>query len=101
MSLSLASERERPCGLEVRNRAVRVREVAGGTSDPGATVALRGRAMFRGKRADTMVSTIEKTYSVNFNVRSDALLGNLLEDRGFDSLSQLLDAYHGRAAQHA
>jgi hypothetical protein len=52
--------------------------------------------MFQRKRSDTLVSSVERTYGINLNVRSDALLGNLLVDRGFDSLSQLLDAYHGR-----
>jgi hypothetical protein len=38
---------------------------------------------------------------VNLNARGDTLLGNLLEKRGFDSLSQLLAAYHGNLSQHA
>jgi len=57
--------------------------------------------MFQRKRADTLVGTIERTYGVNLNARSDALLGNLLRDRGFDSQSQLLDAYHKRLMYHA
>src|SRR5437867_3274840 len=57
--------------------------------------------MFRQTRDDTMVGTIEKRYGINLNARGDALLGNLLDDRGFDSLSQLLDAYHGRARSSA
>ena len=57
--------------------------------------------MFQRKRSDTLVSTVEQTYGINLNTRADALLGNLLQDRGFDSLSQLLDAYHGRATAHA
>jgi antiphage defense system Thoeris ThsB-like protein len=57
--------------------------------------------MFTRKRGDTLASTIERQYGVNLNVRSDMLLGNLLEERGFDSLSQLLDAYRGRLTDHA
>lgn len=57
--------------------------------------------MFQRKRSDTLVSNIEQTYGINLNTRADTLLGNLLEDRGFDSLSQLLNAYHGRASYHA
>lgn len=53
--------------------------------------------MFRRIRDDTRIDTIEARYSINLNSRGDALLGNLLEERGFDSLSQLLNAYYGRA----
>ena len=41
--------------------------------------------MFRRKRDDTRIDTIERLYGINLNARGDALLGNLLEDRGFDS----------------
>jgi hypothetical protein len=51
---------------------------------------------FRAKRADTKVASIEATYGINLNARSDMLLGNLLDERGFDSLSQLLEAYRGK-----
>lgn len=57
--------------------------------------------MFRQKRADTLVGTIERTYNINLNARADALLGNLLKDRGFDSLSQLLRAYRGELIEPA
>ncbi len=57
--------------------------------------------MFRRKRDDTMVGTIEQKYGIQLNARSDMLLGNLLEERGFESLSQLLQAYHGRLTYHA
>lgn len=57
--------------------------------------------MFHKKRDDTLVRTIEQDYGIDLNVRGDTKLGNLLEDRGFDSLSQLLDAYHGRLFSHA
>lgn len=57
--------------------------------------------MFRQKRDDTYVGTIERTYRVNLHARSDMLLGNLLYERGFESLSQLLTAYRGQATTHA
>jgi hypothetical protein len=56
--------------------------------------------MFRAKRSDTTVGSIEKKYGVNLNARSDMLLGNLLEERGFESQSQLLSAYYGRLFEH-
>jgi hypothetical protein len=57
--------------------------------------------MFTRKRSDTRVDTIEAQYGIDLNARGDTLLGNLLEQRGFDSLTQLLDAYRGRATEHA
>lgn len=48
-----------------------------------------------------MIGSVELSYGLNLNARADALLGNLLVDRGFDSLSQLLTAYHGNATSHA
>lgn len=57
--------------------------------------------MLKRKRSDTSVQSIEETYGIDLHVRSDALLGNLLRTRGFRSLSQLLDAYHGRLTYHA
>jgi hypothetical protein len=57
--------------------------------------------MFFRKRADTKVATIEKNYSVDLNARGDMLLGNLLEDRGFCSQTQLLNALSGRLTEHA
>ena len=56
--------------------------------------------MFRAKRSDTRVANIEQTYGINLNARGDMLLGNLLEERGFDSQSQLLEAYYGRLNYH-
>jgi hypothetical protein len=56
--------------------------------------------LFQRKRSDTLVSSIENDYGLNLNARSDALLGNLLRDRGFESLSQLIDAYRGRLTYH-
>lgn len=57
--------------------------------------------MYRRKRDDTLIDTIEQQYRINLNARADTQLGNLLDDRGFDSLSQLLDAYYGRLPYHA
>src|SRR5437016_98645 len=57
--------------------------------------------MFRAKRSDTTVRTIESTYGIDLNARDDTLLGNLLDQRGFDSVSQLVEAYHGRLQYHA
>lgn len=58
-------------------------------------------SVFRKKRDDTEVGTIEQQYGISLNTRSDMLLGNLLDERGFDSLSQLLDAYRGKLTYHA
>ncbi len=57
--------------------------------------------MFTAKRSDTLVRSIEATYNIDLNARGDMTLGNLLEKRGFDSLTQLLTAYRGNAASHA
>ena len=57
--------------------------------------------MFRKKRVDTTVRSIEKQYRINLNARSDMLLGNLLVRRGFHSLSELLKAYHCKLTYHA
>lgn len=56
--------------------------------------------MFNMKRRDTMIGTVEDTYGVNLNARRDMLLGNLLDERGFESLTQLLNAYRGRLNFH-
>lgn len=55
---------------------------------------------FARKRSDTLTGTIEDTYNINLNTRRDTLLGNLLDDRGFDSLTQLLQAYRGNLREH-
>jgi len=57
--------------------------------------------MFVRKRGDTRVGTIEHQYGINLNARADMLLGNLLQERGFDSLTQLLQAYNRRLTYHA
>lgn len=57
--------------------------------------------VFRVKRDDTLVKTIEKQYGIDLHARGDMKLGTLLDERGFDSLSQFLNAYYGRARSHA
>jgi len=56
--------------------------------------------VFRQKRDDTLVSSIEKMYGIDLRARGDMRLGNLLAERGFKSLSQFLDAYRGRLSTH-
>jgi len=46
---------------------------------------------FRKKREDTKIGTIEKKYGVDFDVRSDKKLGSYLKEKGFPSLSKLLN----------
>ena len=57
--------------------------------------------MFRAKRSDTTVRSIEHQHGIDLNARSDMQLGNLLRQRGFDSLSQLLQAYRQKLTYHA
>ncbi len=42
------------------------------------------------KRSDTKMGTIEKKYGRDFGVRSDKQLGNFLKEKGYPSLSKLL-----------
>jgi hypothetical protein len=56
--------------------------------------------MYRQKRADASVGAIEAAYGVRLNTRSDAKLGNLLEQRRFESLSQLVRAARGKQFTH-
>ena len=44
----------------------------------------------REKRGDTHVGTIERSYGIDFGVRSDMHLDTLLEDKGVDSLNDLI-----------
>ena len=46
---------------------------------------------FRRKREDTLIKTIEKSYNVDFGVRSDTKLGTYLKDKGLPSLAKALD----------
>jgi len=57
--------------------------------------------MFRATRDDTLVRTIEDRYGIDLHARGDSKLGNLLEKRGFESLTQLLRAYRGELTSHA
>jgi hypothetical protein len=57
--------------------------------------------LFRSLRDDTLVKTIEARYDIDLHARGDTKLGNLLEHRGFESLTQLLKAYRGELAYHA
>lgn len=45
----------------------------------------------RKKRSDTRVSTIEKHYNVDFDVRGDMHLKTLLKRNGVDSLNDLME----------
>lgn len=56
--------------------------------------------MFNALRSDTLIRTIEGRYGIDLNARGNTKLGNLLSDRGFDSLTQLLNAYHGHLRYH-
>ncbi|MBL4644748.1 MAG: hypothetical protein JKX80_02685 [Candidatus Pacebacteria bacterium] len=47
---------------------------------------------FVAKRFDTKVETIEKKYGVDLGVRSDMKLGNFLKQKGYKSLSALLNS---------
>ena len=57
--------------------------------------------MFRSTRDDTLIKTVEARYGIDLHARGDAKLGNLLERRGFGSLTQLLKAYRGDLTYHA
>lgn len=57
--------------------------------------------MFDRKRRDTKVETIERSCGIDLHPRGDMLLGNLLEERGFGFLTQLVAAYRMRATSHA
>jgi len=57
--------------------------------------------VFRLKRSDTFVSSVERDHGIDLHSRSDARLGNLLRERGFSSLTELLKAYSGRLDYHA
>jgi hypothetical protein len=57
--------------------------------------------MFRSTRDDTLIKTIEDRYGVDLHARGDTKLGNLLEKRGFDSVTQLMKAYRCQLNRHA
>ncbi len=59
------------------------------------------RDLFARKRSNTLVSTVESQYGLRLNACADMKLGNLLEQRGFESQTQLIRAYRGQLASHA
>jgi len=42
------------------------------------------------KRYDTKISTIEAKYNIDLGVRGDMKLGNYLKEKGYPSLSKML-----------
>ncbi len=50
----------------------------------------------RKKREDTHVGTIEQVYNRDFGVRDDMHLGELLKQKGMDSLHQLVSSNLGK-----
>ena len=52
-----------------------------------------GDGRLREKRGDTHVGTIERQYGIDLGVRSDMHLDTLLQQRGVQSLNDLI---HGR-----
>jgi hypothetical protein len=56
--------------------------------------------LFRRKRADALVCSIEATYGIKLNARSDTKIGNLLRQRRFESVSQLVRAARGKQFAH-
>jgi len=50
----------------------------------------------RKKREDTHVGTIEQAYNRDFGVRADMHLGELLNQKGMDSLHQLVNSNLGK-----
>ena len=56
--------------------------------------------MFRVKRSDTLVRSIEETHKIHLNARGDMKLRTLLAQCGFASLSQLLKAARGQLTFH-
>jgi MTH538 TIR-like domain (DUF1863) len=56
--------------------------------------------MFRRKRGDTLVRTLEKKYSVDLGVRGDMKVSNLLARRGADSVTKLVKEATRTAATH-
>lgn len=53
------------------------------------------RQPFRKKRSDTKIATIEQKYGRDFGVRSDKKLGNYLKEKGYGSLTELLNSNDG------
>lgn len=53
--------------------------------------------MFAPVPANTRVDEIERRYGIDLNCRGDATIGNVLQRRGFASVSSLVRAYRGQA----
>lgn len=49
------------------------------------------KGQFRRKREDTLIGNIEKTYKVDFGVRTDMQLGTYLKEKGLPSLAKALE----------
>jgi hypothetical protein len=47
--------------------------------------------LFKKRRFDTKIKTIEKDYGIDLGVRGDMKLGNYLKKKGFKSLSKMLE----------
>lgn len=56
----------------------------------GAGRVKNDKGQFVTKRFDTKISTIEKQYGVDLGVRGDMKLGNYLKEKGYPSLSKML-----------
>lgn len=56
--------------------------------------------MFRAIRSDTLIRTVEQRYKIDLHARGDMKVGNLLDQRGFDSFTQFLQAYRRRLRYH-
>jgi len=50
-----------------------------------------GKGNYRPVRGDTKIGTIEKRYRVELGVRSDMKLGTFLREKGYPSLSRMLE----------
>lgn len=57
------------------------------------------RTLFRKKRSDNKMGNIEKKYGKDFGIRSNKKLGNYLKDKGYSSLSELLNSKHVKAGK--
>ncbi len=51
---------------------------------------MSARKLFRKKRGDTKIGTIEKQYGVDFKARSDMKLSTYLKKKGLDSMSKAM-----------
>lgn len=50
-----------------------------------------GNGNYRQVRSDTKIATVEKRYRVDLGVRSDMKLGTFLREKGYPSLSRMLE----------